>query len=147
MYTQAISAYLETCDWLGQIADYQAVYAARAQAMLSALAEHLPECRWTVPKGGFYTWVTLPEGLDARAMLPRATTALVAYVSGTAFYADGQGTGNMRLSFCYPSPERIREGVRRLAGVVNSELELVSLFGPQAAQRDKDVENPAPDLA
>ena len=61
-------------------------------------------------------------------MLPRAVTARVAYVPGTAFFADGFGSGAMRLSFCYPTPERIREGVRRLAGVIEAELELRATF-------------------
>src|SRR5660397_150544 len=80
-------------------------------------------------EGVIYTWVKLPDGLDAKDMLPRAVTARVAYVPGTAFYADGQGRDHMRLSFCYPTPSRIREGVRRLAGVVAGESELVDLFG------------------
>ena len=62
-------------------------------------------------------------------MLPRAVTARVAYVPGTAFFADGFGSSYMRLSFCYPTPERIREGVRRLAGVLESEMELRATFG------------------
>ena len=62
-------------------------------------------------------------------MLPRAVTARVAYVPGTAFFADGFGSGSMRLSFCYPTPERIREGVRRLAGVLEEEMELRETFG------------------
>ena len=89
----------------------------------------------------------LLDGLDAKAMLPRAVTNLVAYVSGTAFYADGQGADHIRLSFCYPPPERIREGVRRLAGVVRSELELTELFGT-AGGRDTGgglIDIPAPD--
>ena len=64
-------------------------------------------------------------------MLPRAVTERVAYVPGTAFYADGQGRGHMRLSYCYPTPERIREGVRRLAAVIDAELEVLETFGPQ----------------
>ena len=70
-------------------------------------------------------WVTLPEGIDATAMLPRAVSALVAYVPGTGFYTDGQGRDSMRLSYCYPPPERISEGVRRLAGVIEEELDLI----------------------
>ena len=73
--------------------------------------------------------MTLPEGLDAKAMLPRAVRAQVAYVSGTAFFYDGSGSNHMRLSFCYPTPEDIREGVRRLSTVVNAEKELVDMFG------------------
>ena len=82
----AISTYLSTCDWHGQIKSFREMYRERRDAMLGALAEHMPDCSWTVPDGGFYTWVRLPEGLDAKEMLPRAVTARVAYVPGTAFY-------------------------------------------------------------
>jgi len=123
------------------------MYRERCDAMLGALAEHLPDATWTVPDGGFYTWVKLPAGLDAKAMLPRAVTARVAYVPGTAFYADGTGQDHMRLSFCYPTPERIREGVRRLAGVIGAEAELVSIFGTTVGEADPTIESPRPDLA
>ncbi|WP_246783788.1 aminotransferase-like domain-containing protein [Cellulomonas persica] len=142
----AISSYLATCDWRSQIKSYRELYRERRDAMIGALSEHLPEATWTVPDGGFYTWVRLPEGLDARDMLPRAVTARVAYVPGTAFYYDGSGSDHMRLSFCYPTPERIREGVRRLAGVVTGERELVELFGTAGAESDDEVASPAPDL-
>jgi DNA-binding transcriptional MocR family regulator len=125
----SISAYLDNCDWLGQIKQFRELYRDRRDAMVSALSEHLPDASWTVPAGGFYTWVRLPDGLDARAMLPRAVTGRVAYVPGTAFYADGSGADHMRLSFCYPTPDRIREGVRRLARVVSNELETAQMFG------------------
>ena len=124
-----LSSYLNNYDWYGQVKIYRAMYAERCKAMLDALDEYMPECSWTKPVGGFYTWVTLPEGLNARSMLPRAVKAQVAYVSGTAFYYDGRGTDHMRLSFCYPEPDRIREGVRRLAGVVYAEKQLVDMFG------------------
>nr|WP_275005278.1 PLP-dependent aminotransferase family protein [Promicromonospora iranensis] len=145
----AVATYLETCDWKAQIKAYRELYRERRDALVGALGEHLPSASWNVPKGGFFVWVRLPDGLDARAMLPRAVTARVAYVPGTAFYYDGSGSDHMRLSFCFPTPERIREGVRRLAGVVNGESELVQIFGT-SAQPDPDtddVEGPAPDLA
>lgn len=143
----AISMYLANYDWRGQIKAFREVYRERRDATLSALAEHMPEASWTVPAGGFYTWVRLPDGLDAQAMLPRAVHALVAYVSGTAFYADGQGSDHLRLSYCYPTPDRIREGVRRLAGVVSEEMELVRLFG-SGGHRDRDaVESPGPEVS
>ncbi|MDO4792360.1 MAG: PLP-dependent aminotransferase family protein [Buchananella hordeovulneris] len=125
----AIAAYLRDYDWFGQIVEYRDMYRSRRDALLTSLEEYLPETKWTVPAGGFYSWVKLPEGLDARAMLPRAITSLVAYVSGTAFYSDGQGSDHIRLSYCYPNEETIREGVRRLAGVIKAEYELVKLFG------------------
>jgi hypothetical protein len=55
-------------------------------------------------------------------------TELVAYTPGTAFHANGDGTQNIRLSFCYPTPESIRVGVRRLATVINGELDLLDTF-------------------
>ena len=61
-------------------------------------------------------------------MQPRAVNALVAYVPGIGFYADGSGREYMRLSYCYPEPDAIREGVRRLARVIEAELDLHSTF-------------------
>ena len=143
----AISTYLSTCDWRGQIDTFRDLYRERRDAMVGALEEHLPQASWTVPDGGFYTWVKLPEGIDAQSMLPRAVTGRVAYVPGTAFYADGAGADHMRLSYCFPTPDRIREGVLRLATVINSELELVELFGASRPHSPlTDVENPGPDL-
>ena len=127
----AIHAYLRDYDWRGQIDSYRQMYRGRRDAMLDALATYLPECTWTVPEGGFYTWLTLPSGMDSKAMLSRAVTELVAYTPGTAFYADNQGHENLRLSFCYPPADEIREGVRRLAKVVEREIELLKLFGSQ----------------
>jgi 2-aminoadipate transaminase len=126
----AISAYLANHDWQGQIKQFREMYRERRDAMVSALEDLMPAaCRWNIPDGGFYVWLTLPPGIDAKAMLPRAVTARVAYVPGTAFFADGFGSGSLRLSFCYPPPERIREGVRRLAGVLEQEMELRQTFG------------------
>jgi hypothetical protein len=97
---------------------------------MQALADFMPaSCTWNLPHGGFFVWVTLPPGIDAKLMLPRAVTARVAYVPGTAFYADGYGSSCLRLSFCYPPPDRIREGVRRLAAVLEAEMELRETFG------------------
>lgn len=121
-FTQlVVSEYLHTADWRAQIATFRGVYEERRDALLAALAEFLPELHWTVPDGGFYVWLTLPDALDASAMLPRAVAELVAYTPGSAFFADGNGRNNIRLSFCYPTPEFIREGVRRLAVVIGAE--------------------------
>ncbi len=144
----AISAYLEQCDWQGQIAEFRTMYKGRRDAMISALSEHLPDASWNVPDGGFYTWVKLPPGLDAKSMLPRAVTGRVAYVPGTAFYYDGTGADHMRLSFCYPTEDNIREGVRRLAHVVSQERDAVELFGTSPQLDDvTDVDAPGPDIA
>src|SRR3981081_4321 len=115
---------------------------------MSALAQHMPAgCSWTKPDGGFYVWLTVPEDIDTKAMLPRAITQRVAYASGTGFYADRLGNRQMRLSFCYPTPERIREGVRRLANVLSDELELYRTFGSVAPRAVSGPQSPSPDTA
>src|SRR5919112_3654990 len=143
----AISAYLRAHDWQGQVKQFREMYRERRDAMVEALDDMMPAtARWNVPEGGFYVWLTLPDGLDAKAMLPRAVTARVAYVPGTAFFADGFGSQSMRLSYCYPTPERITEGVGRLAAVINEELELRQTFGPLTPGHGREYDAPGPEL-
>ncbi|GDX31793.1 GntR family transcriptional regulator [Actinomycetes bacterium] len=143
-----ISEYLATQPWRGQVKVFRELYRDRRDALLESLQAMMPEgTTWTIPAGGFYSWLTLPNGLDATAMLPRAIAALVAYVPGTGFYVDGQGRQNLRLSYCYPEPDRIREGVRRLAAVVEGELELANTFGTTSRLHAAGGSPmPAPDL-
>jgi 2-aminoadipate transaminase len=120
----AISSYLANQPWRDQIASFCKLYKERRDAMLESLDQHFPKAAtWTKPQGGFYVWVTLPPEIDTKAMMPRAIVAKVAYVPGTAFYADGFGSWSMRLSYCYPTPERIREGIASLGKVVEQEME------------------------
>ena len=123
-FTQlTISSYLKDQPWRDQIASFVDLYRVRRDAMLESLEAHFPkEATWTRPGGGFYVWVTLPPEIDTKAMVPKAIVAKVAYVPGSAFYADGFGSWQMRLSYCHPTPERIREGVKALGAVVKREL-------------------------
>ncbi|WP_254910429.1 PLP-dependent aminotransferase family protein [Gulosibacter sp. 10] len=143
-----VTEYLEGSDWQAQIDTFRHTYRERRDAMMAALEEHLPQLSWTVPKGGFFTWVQLPETLDSKQMLPLATKELVAYTPGTGFYADGRGHDKIRLSFSLPAPERIRLGVRRLANVINDELEMIETFGgfQKPAEDDNRFASAPPDL-
>jgi DNA-binding transcriptional MocR family regulator len=145
-----ISEYLTQADWRGQIDQFRGVYRERRDAMLEALDEHLPELTWNVPNGGFYIWVGLPEQLDSKAMLPRAVTELVAYTPGTAFFADGSGRQNLRLSFSYPTPENIKIGIRRLATVIQGETDLLDTFAGTGILANHDANEsviaPPPDM-
>jgi 2-aminoadipate transaminase len=130
----AVTQYLSTMPWREQIKVYREIYLERRDALLDALQDLAPAgTSWTRPTGGLFIWATLPEGLDSKAMMPRAIAARVAYVPGTGFYADGTGRSNMRLNFSFSSPERLREGVRRLSGVMEQELEMRAVFGAAAA--------------
>lgn len=144
----AIASYLASNDWRGQITVFKDMYRQRRDAMLDSLPNHLPEgSTWTQPAGGFFVWLTLPAGLDSQAMLPRAVTARVAYTPGTAFFADGLGTANIRLSYCFPTADRIREGVRRLGEVIAQETALNQTFGVvPSGMRTELSSGPGPDL-
>ncbi|MFD3683994.1 PLP-dependent aminotransferase family protein [Nocardiopsis sp. NPDC058631] len=142
-----VRRYLHTFPWREQIKVFNTMYSERRDAMLNALTAMMPAgCTWTKPEGGFFVWATLPEGIDAKAMLPRAVTERVAYVPGTGFYADGRGRDSMRLSFCFPTPEQIREGVRRLVGAIEGEVDLRDTFGTTLVPSTEGHQAPAPDL-
>jgi 2-aminoadipate transaminase len=143
-----VSQYLATQPWLDQVKVFRELYRERRDALLTAMEHNFPTgTSWTVPDGGFYSWITLPDGLDATAMLPRAVASLVAYVPGTGFFVDGQGRQSLRLSYCYPDPERITEGVRRLAGVIDEEIDLINTFGGVPISPRPGPNVPGPDLA
>ena len=92
---------------------------ARRDAMLEALERELPDARWSRPEGGYFVWLELPEGADAGALLERATAAGVTFVPGADF---GGAPNTARLAFSFVSPDEIREGVRRLAALVQEPL-------------------------
>ncbi|HEX2030672.1 MAG TPA: PLP-dependent aminotransferase family protein [Actinomycetota bacterium] len=108
--------------WRGALDGLVAVYRRRRDAALEALEAHFPDgSSWTRPAGGFYIWATLPPGIDAASLLVAAIERRVAYVPGTAFYPDGSGRDRLRLAFCYPPEDAIREGIRRLGELIGEQ--------------------------
>jgi 2-aminoadipate transaminase len=144
-FAQAMAfRYFAQYPWRETLKELRVIYRERRDAMLEALEEEFPPgVRWTRPTGGFYVWADLGAQLDTRAMLAKAITARVAYVPGGAFYADGQGASCLRLSYCFPSPQEIREGVRRLAGVIEEEFDLLRALGGVPTP-DEDIDNTPP---
>ncbi len=102
-----------------QLTASRALYADRCAAMLTALEVTMPGgVTWTMPTGGFFTWLTAPAGTDTTALGRRAREARVAFVPGVPFYPDGRGQREMRLSFSRVTEQDIHEGVRRLAALL-----------------------------
>jgi 2-aminoadipate transaminase len=94
-------------------------YQHKRDVMIAALARHLSgRISWREPRGGFFLWARLAEPLRSTPLLPVARDHGVVYVTGTAFFVDGAGDEYLRLSFSAPAPERIEEGVARLAAAV-----------------------------
>lgn len=123
-----VSEYLTVNDWKQQISDYRDIYRKKRDAAIEAIDKHLPGIETTRPKGGFFLWVTMPEGIDSKAMLPLAVSELVAYTPGTAFYGNGMGKNNLRVCFSHPSVERVSLGIQRLSTVINNQIELLKTF-------------------
>lgn len=102
-----------------QLARSRRLYARRGARLLAALERSLPaEASWTRPRGGFFSWVTLPEGVSATGLARAAVERGVAVVPGVPFYPDGRGDRNLRLSFSYVDDERIDEGVAVFASLL-----------------------------
>jgi len=124
-----VSEYLATCDWQKQVADYRNLYRTKRDAALEAVRQYLPSLHTTEPSGGFFLWLTLPEGLNSKELLPLAVTELVAYTPGTAFFGDGRGHENIRICFSHPTAENVKVGIHRLANVIDRQIELLETFG------------------
>ncbi len=121
--------YFNGTRWRRTLQGLARTYAERRDAMLEAIEEHFPaEAHYTRPEGGFFVWVELPPFVDTKAMLAEAVERGVTYVPGDGFFPDGRGRNCMRLAFCYAEPEAIREGIMRLAEVLEDRLELYRAF-------------------
>jgi 2-aminoadipate transaminase len=98
-------------------------YQAKRDVMVAALKDAFGNTvTWPAPRGGFFLWATLPEGIDSDAMITRAVQHGVIYVAGAAFFVDESGHNLIRLAFSAPSHEKIKEGVTRLAAAVHEEI-------------------------
>ncbi len=101
----------------------RATYHRRRDAMLDALARHMPQgVTWTHPSGGMFIWLTLPAHLDTTTLLEASLGQKVAFVPGAPFYANGGGATTMRLNFSHTGPERIEEGLARLGQAIQALL-------------------------
>ncbi len=102
-----------------QLVQSRSLYRRKCELMLAALERYMPGgTRWTTPKGGFFSWLTLPGDGDASDLARRAVERGVAIVPGSLFFPDGRGGNNVRLSFSLVDEADIDEGIERLASLV-----------------------------
>jgi 2-aminoadipate transaminase len=122
--TQRIITEFTTAGRLDRhVARVQEVYRSNRDRMVAALRRELPEASFTVPDGGYYVWIALPEGLDADAVARRAAEAGVVVIPGSRFFAGidrSHPTNRLRLAYSHAAGEEIDEGIRRLAGAVRA---------------------------
>jgi 2-aminoadipate transaminase len=107
-----------------QIVASRALYARRAELTTQALAAHMPDgTTWTTPRGGFYVWLTAPDGTDTVALAAAARARKVAYVPGRPFYPGDAGATQIRLAYSRVADHLIDEGIRRIGEVLKTALE------------------------
>ncbi|MDR6989147.1 DNA-binding transcriptional MocR family regulator [Paenarthrobacter nitroguajacolicus] len=108
---QLLCDYLDNPAWKATLDESRGLYEKKGAALVEALEQAMPAgTSWIHPTGGFYLWLTLPEGVDTGSLVFECIERGVAYVPGTAFYADGRGSNELRLSFCLPTIDEIRKG-------------------------------------
>ncbi|MGI8672681.1 MAG: PLP-dependent aminotransferase family protein [Luteitalea sp.] len=118
-----------------QVPQLRQVYARKREVMSAALQAHAGDLvGWTPPRGGFFLWVTGPDGLDTRRLLTAAIEHGVIYVPGAPFFVDGTGAATLRLAFSATSEARIEEGIGRLAGVMRRAAAASAPSLPQATR-------------
>jgi 2-aminoadipate transaminase len=101
------------------------VYRERRDLMLGLMEELFPPgVTWTHPKGGLFLWVRLPAGMDSAALLKKAVEAKVAFVPGGPFHPRGGGENTLRMNFSNATDEQIEAGMKRLADVIRTEMEV-----------------------
>lgn len=105
------------------LVDSRRLYQTRADAMLTALQENMPDgMTWTKPCGGFFVWLEAPPGVDARKLVDPAARLGVAYVPGSPFYVDDRGDNCFRLAYSRATENDIAEGIRRLGTLLQQEV-------------------------
>ncbi len=104
----------------GHLAELRDFYRIRRDAMQAQLEEHFADlAEWNVPQGGLFFWLTLKQPLDTRGLLDEALQQNVAFMPGEPFFTDPDANpGHLRLNFSHVAPERLGEGLRRLAAVI-----------------------------
>ena len=118
-----VSFFLDMFDIDKHIAKLCDVYGKRRTLMYDCMKQYFPAgLTFTYPQGGLFTWVTLPEGMDAKALMPKALAKNVAYVPGGPFYPNGGNANHFRMNYSCMPEDRIIEGVKRLGEVLKEEV-------------------------
>ncbi len=119
----AFMAYVTRPSFQRDLERYRVIYRERRNAMLRALHDFMPPgVTWSRPVAGFHLWLTMPESVSAQEVALRGAANGVLVARGGAFHAQTDPDRGVRLTFTSCEPERIREGIRRLAEAVRAAM-------------------------
>ena len=122
-----VNKFMEMYDLDAHVEKIKSCYVKRRDLMIKTMEEEFPESvEFTRPQGGLFTWVTLPEGIDAGVMAKKCLEKNVAYVPGASFYPNGGVINTCRLNYSNMPEDKIVEGIKRMGEVLREELSSVS---------------------
>jgi len=123
-FTQSVVArYAEDGRYDANVRDLREAYGERRDEALASLSRHMPaDADWTDPDGGFFVWITLPEGIDAERLLETAAEEGVVYLPGSMFYPEEGGENCLRISFSYVDSEAFDRGIEALGRAVRGAM-------------------------
>jgi 2-aminoadipate transaminase len=112
-----VAEFMGSGEYARNVERLREAYRRRRDALLAALTERLANrASWRHPAGGYFIWLTLPEGQDARTYLSAAEREGTSYVPGATFYLGaGEGGSSLRLAFSRYAPDLLVEAAGRLA--------------------------------
>lgn len=114
-----LAEYMENYDWKGHLEATRGIYREKRSIMMEAIKAQFPgNVKYVYPQGGLFTWIELPSGLNAEEVLKEALDYGVAFVTGAPFFVNGGYQNYFRLSFGMMTEETIKEGIKRLAAVL-----------------------------
>lgn len=117
-----LSKYLDNMCIDDHICKITDVYRKRRDLMIHMMEEYFPEnTSWNVPDGGLFTWVTLPENVDATELFKKGIEKNVAFVPGEPFYPNGGHKNHFRLNYSCMPEDKIEIGMKRLADLLCEE--------------------------
>ena len=117
------SYFIDMFDLDAHVEQIKALYGKRRTLMYESMQKYFPEgITFTYPEGGLFTWVTLPEGMDAKELMPKALAKNVAYVPGGPFYPNGGNANHFRLNYSNMTEDRIVDGIHRLGDVLKEAI-------------------------
>lgn len=117
------AAFMQVYNLDEHINKIKEVYRRRRDLMIDMIKKEFPEnIKYTYPNGGLFTWVTLPEGIDAAELLKIALRDKVAFVPGGSFFPNGGHPNHFRLNFSNMPEDKIIEGIKRLGKVLKENI-------------------------
>lgn len=118
-----VAMYMKEFDFEGHIQENCRLYAHRRDVMCGAMKEFFPKgVKFTYPHGGLFTWVELPESMDARTLMAECIKNKVAFVPGDSFFPSSGKRNYFRLNFSNNDDEKTRDGIRRIADVIKKHM-------------------------